>query len=358
MHIGILGGGNISDTHARAARAIPGCEVVAFYGQNRDRTRQLAAAHDAPVYDDLDAFLRHQPMDIVAIGSPSGRHAEQGIAAARRGLHVLVEKPLDVSTTRADALIAAADEAGVRLGVFFQDRLRPASVQMKSIVDAGELGAPVMISGRVKWYRPPEYYASSTWRGTWALDGGGALMNQAIHTVDLMLWMFGPVSRVFARAATRVHPIEVEDTLVAALEFSNSALGTIEAATSIFPGYTRRLELTGSNGTLILDHDRLVSIDLRNSNRRIEPTSSDTSQSASSPVVSDESAHRRVLEDFIDSIRANRAPACDGREGRRSVELVEAMYLSARTNQAVVPGGAQDTKAGHQDTKTQRHKAL
>ena len=184
-------------------------------------------------------------MDIVAIGSPSGLHAEQGIAAARRGLHVLSEKPLDITTRRADELIDACAAAGVKLGVFFQDRLRPAVARIKRMLDDGELGKPVMIAGRVRWYRPPEYYSGSKWRGTWTLDGGGALMNQAIHTVDLVQWLFGPVARVSAAVATRVHEIEVEDTAAAVLEFTSGAIGTIEAATSLFPGYPRRIEVTG-----------------------------------------------------------------------------------------------------------------
>ena len=212
MRIGIIGGGNISDTHARAVASIPGLEVVAFYGNNRERTARLAAQYGAAVYDSLDQFLGHTPMDLVAIGSPSGRHAEEGIAAAKRGLHVLVEKPIDVTTEKADALIAAADVAGVKLGIFFQDRLHPAVVEIKSMLDEGKLGSPVLIGGHVKWYRPPEYYSGSRWRGTWALDGGGALINQAIHTVDLVQWMFGPVVRVYGTTATRLHAIEVEDT--------------------------------------------------------------------------------------------------------------------------------------------------
>ena len=206
-------------------------------------------------------------MDLVAIGSPSGLHAEHGIAAARRGLHVLVEKPIDITTDRADALIDAADRAGVKLGVFFQDRLKPAVVRMKTSIETGRLGTPVLASGHVKWYRPPEYYGGSRWRGTWALDGGGALMNQGIHTVDVLLNLFGSVARVSARIATRVHAIEVEDTAVAALEFTSGALGIIETATSIYPGYARRVEVTGSEGTLVLDQDRLVRADLRIADR-------------------------------------------------------------------------------------------
>jgi predicted dehydrogenase len=341
MHIGILGGGNISGTHARAAAAVPGVTVVAFHGHNHERTTALAAPYGARVYDDLDAFLAHRPMDIVAIGSPSGLHAAQGIAAARQGLHVLVEKPIDVTTARADELIAACDSAGVKLGVFFQDRLRPAVVEIKRMIDDGTIGKPVMISGRVKWYRPPEYYSGSKWRGTWALDGGGALMNQSIHTVDLVQWMFGPVTRVSAAVGTLVHTIEVEDTAAAVIEFASGAIGTIEAGTSLSPGYPRRLEVTGSNGTLVLEDDRLIRVDLTSAGAgaaAVAPAEAPP-ENASSPVVSDASAHQRVIEDFVRAIRTNTTPATDGREGRRSVELVQAIYAAARTKQPVTLGG-------------------
>ena len=258
------------------------------------------------------------------------------MAAAQRGLHVLTEKPIDVNTTKADALISAADAAGVKLGVFFQDRLHPAIVEMKQMIGSGAIGSPVMISGRVKWHRPPEYYATSKWRGTLALDGGGALINQAIHTVDLLLWFFGPVKRVYGTTATRVHKIEAEDTAAAVLEFANGAVGTIEATTSVYPGYARRVEVTGAEGTLILEHDRLVSVDLRSAPARGPAAQgSDTTHSAVTAVVSDASAHQRVIEDFIRAIESNTTPSCDGREGRKSVALVQAIYESARTHAAV-----------------------
>jgi UDP-N-acetyl-2-amino-2-deoxyglucuronate dehydrogenase len=277
-------------------------------------------------------------MDIVAIGSPSGLHAEQGIAAARHGLHVLSEKPLDITTKRADELIEACKAAGVKLGVFFQDRLRPAMVELKRLVDDGALGKLVMIAGRVRWYRPPEYYSSSKWRGTWALDGGGALMNQAIHTVDLVQWLYGPVSRVSATVATRVHDIEVEDTAAAVLDFTSGAIGTIEASTSLFPGYPRRLELTGSEGTVIVEGDNIVQRDLRGTTAAGEAAPPVRLENVASPVVSDASAHQRVLEDFIAAIREDRTPATDGLEARRSVELVETIYAAARKGRALAPG--------------------
>ncbi len=336
MHIGILGAGNISDTHARAAAAIPGMTVAAVCGANPEKTAALAQRHGATPYRDLESFLAHRPMGLVAIGSPSGLHAEQALAAVGRGLHVIVEKPLDINTDRIDRLIAAADSARVKIAVFFQDRLKPAMVDLKAALRDGRLGAPVLASGRVKWYRPPEYYGQSRWRGTWALDGGGALMNQGIHTVDLLLWLLGPVARVRAATSTRLHTIEVEDTAAAILEFENGALGVIEAATSIYPGYARRVEVTGTEGTMVIEDDRVIRTDLRSSSGSAV-TVPPAAESAASPVVSDASAHQRIIEDFVRGIDSGAPLACDAREGRRSVAVVQAIYEAARTGAAVAP---------------------
>jgi UDP-N-acetyl-2-amino-2-deoxyglucuronate dehydrogenase len=337
MNVGIIGGGNISETHARAVAAVEGLTVAAIYGSNADRVGRLAAEFGATAYADLDEFLRH-PLDFVIIGSPSGCHADEGIACARRGVHVLAEKPLDVTTERVDALIAATDAARVKLGVCFQDRLHPAIREARTMIADGVIGTPILISGRVRWFRPPEYYSGSRWRGSWTYDGGGALMNQAIHTVDLMQWMFGPVTRVYGAAGTLLHSIQVEDTATAVLEFRSGALGTIEAATSVYPGYPRQLEVTGSMGTLAIEHDRLVRIDLKSGGRIVEaPGASDANASASSPRVSDARGHQRIVEDFVQAIRSDGTPACDGREGRRSVALIQAIYASAASHQPVAP---------------------
>src|ERR1700694_514411 len=263
FHIGLIGGGNITGTHARAARAIPGVEIAAIHGTNSEKIAGLCREHGGTPYQDFAAFLRHRPMDLVVIGSPSGLHATQGIAAAREGLHVLTEKPIEISAARADTLIEATKQSKVHLGVIFQDRMKPHIRQLKNWLDQGLLGKLLFVDARVKWYRPPEYYANSRWRGTWALDGGGALINQAVHTLDLMLWIFGEVKAVQAICKTALHAIEAEDTLIAMLEFANGALGVLQATTSVFPGYPRTLELTGSEGTLIIEQDRLLGADLK-----------------------------------------------------------------------------------------------
>jgi len=174
-------------------------------------------------------------MDFVAIGSPSGLHATHGIAAARRGLHILTEKPIEITTKRADALIEAAECYGVKLGVTFQDRVKPGIRQLREWIRAGVLGRILLVDARVKWYRPPQYYGDSQWRGTMALDGGGALINQAVHTVDLLVWLLGDVLRVQSRTATALHAIETEDTVLSILEFSSSALGVLQATTAAYP---------------------------------------------------------------------------------------------------------------------------
>ncbi len=335
-YIGLIGGGNITDTHARAARTIPGVEIAAICGTNTEKVARLCREHGGKPYSDLDQFLAHRPMDLVAIGSPSGLHAAQGIAAAQRGLHVLTEKPIDICTERADVLIAAADKAGVKLGVFFQDRCKPDILRVKKAVDSGVLGRPILADARVKWYRPPDYYANSRWRGTWSMDGGGALINQAVHTVDLMLWLFGDVVSVQAKSEALLHAIEAEDTLVALLEFTSGALGTLQATTSAYPGYPRQLELTGSEGTLIIAQDRLLAADLKNPPADLQcERKADQNPSASSPVVSDVRGHQAVLEDFLQAMQNNTTPRCDGREGRRSLALVEAIYAACRTGERV-----------------------
>ena len=329
-HVGIVGAGNISETHARAAAAIPGVRIAAVHGDNRARAAALAAQFGAAACDDFEAFLAHRPMDLVAIGSPSGLHAAQGIAAARRGLHVLVEKPLDITVEAADALVVAAEHAGVRLGVFFQDRFKPDIVRLKRIVEAGRLGRLLFVDARVPWYRPPDYYGSSRWRGTWALDGGGALMNQGIHTVDLLLWLAGDVNRVQAIAKASLHDIEVEDTAAALLEFDGGAVGVLAATTAAYPGYARRIQVTGTDGTAIVENDRLVSLDLRvPGDERLEPAAEGRQASAGSPVVADAGPHRAVFEDFLQAIETGRPPRCDGRDARRSVALVRAIYDAA-----------------------------
>ncbi|MGC1904142.1 MAG: Gfo/Idh/MocA family oxidoreductase [Candidatus Acidiferrum sp.] len=331
-HVGLIGGGNISETHARAALAIPDVAIAAIYGTNMQNIERLARDNGGKAFVDYNAFLAHRPMDLVMIGSPSGLHAQQGIDAAHRGIHVLTEKPIDITVARADELIAATRQANVKLGVMFQDRVKPDIRRLKHWVDSGALGKILFVDARVKWYRPPEYYGKSKWRGTLALDGGGALMNQGVHTVDLLLWVLGDVARVQSRTATALHPIESEDTAAAILEFGSGALGTLHATTAAYPGYQRRVEITGTEGTVILEHDRIIATDLRNQPVVAEHEApKDTNLSASSAAVTDIRGHQAILEDFLRAIDTDGTPICDGIEGRKSVALIEAIYRASKS---------------------------
>ena len=331
IHVGLIGGGNITETHARAVLAIPGVQIAAIQGSNPDRVQHLTQTYGGKPYTHLPDFLVHRPMDFVAIGSPSGLHAQHGIAAADQGLHVLTEKPIDISTTSADQLIAAAQRNKVKLGVMFQDRFKSDIRRMKDWIERGIIGKPILADARVKWYRPPDYYGNSKWRGTLALDGGGALINQAIHTLDLVLWLMGDVQNLQSSAGTYLHSIEAEDLALALLQFRSGAVGVFQASTAIFPGYPRRVEITGTEGTLILEHDRVIATDLRELRNGVGPgVPSQDAENVASPVVSDFSGHQAIFEDFIDAIREDRTPACDGQEARRSIALVEEIYRSAR----------------------------
>ena len=328
--VAIVGAGNISDTHARAAREIPGVEVAAVYGRNLERAQTLAERYGATAYDSLEAALDHPGVNVALIGSPSGVHAEQATAAARRGIHVMVEKPLDISTGRIDTLAEETERAGVKLGVFYQDRASRDLAWVKELVDSGGLGRPLLATARLKWYRPPEYYAGSKWRGSWLLDGGGALINQGSHTVDLLLWLMGDVSSVFGLTRTALHEIEVEDTALAMLTFASGAVGTLEATTAAYPGYPRRVELTGTEGTVIVEGDRVAAVDLRTPPDTPPPGGGTANPAANSPTVSDVSGHRELLADFLRAVETGSTPRCDAREARRSVGLIEAIYRSAR----------------------------
>ena len=338
--IGIVGGGNISVSHARAALEIPGVTVAAIQGRNADKVGKLAEQFGGEAYESYEDLLAHPGLDVVLLGSPSGLHADQGIAAARRGIHVLTEKPLDVGTEKCDELIRECEAAGVKLGVFFQDRTSPDLLWLKRTIDAGALGRPLLASARVKWWRPPEYYAGSRWRGSWALDGGGSLMNQGVHTVDTLLWLYGDVESVFARTRTALHDIEVDDLVIACLDFPGGAVATLETTTAAFPGYPRRIELTGTNGTIIVEGNQVIAVDLREPVAEPLPEPRPARPSTNAATVSDVSGHRRVLEDFLAAVESGGTPKSSGREGRRSVALIEAIYESSRTGAPVRPRSA------------------
>jgi predicted dehydrogenase len=332
---GVVGVGLIGKVHTEAVKSIPGARLVGVCGRNEKNIAEFAAQFATTGYTNYEEFLEHPDLKVVTICTPSGTHAELGIKAARAGRHVLVEKPIEIRLERADALIDACEKAGVKLGVIFQSRFLPDVQRLKRAIVEGKLGRLMIGDAYVKWYRVPEYYAPGSWHGTHALDGGGALINQAIHTVDLLRWMMGPAETVFAmKAALRYPHIEGEDTLVSSLRFRNGALGVIEAATSAKPGFKRRLEITGEKGTVILDGDSISCWSIDGESEAVGEGEQITDGSANPAAISNE-GHRRQIEDMMNAVIEDRAPVVDGKEGRKSLELVTALYNSAAKGQAV-----------------------
>ena len=276
------------------------------------------------------------------IGSPSGVHAEQGIAAARAGLHVLVEKPIDVTVAAADRLIDEARTAGVRLGVLFQDRTQPSFVRLRELLVSGALGRPLLASARVKWYRAPEYYTGfplarhARARRRWRTDQPGHPHGRSPR---LAARPRSPRARRLGDAAARDRSGGHDAWRI--LEFDSGVRASFEATTAAYPGYPRRVELTTTEGTIVLEHDRVIAADLRTSIDGLLPdVEADTNRSASSPVVSDVRGHQRLIEDFVAAIHEEREPLCSGVEGRRSLAIVEAIYESAGSGRAVEVGSA------------------
>jgi predicted dehydrogenase len=255
---------------------------------------------------------------------------------------VIVEKPLEITLKKCDRMIEACEKAGVQLGAIFPSRFHDSSQKIKRAIEGGRFGRLTLGDSYVKWYRTQQYYDSGAWRGTWALDGGGALMNQAIHSVDLLTWFMGPVVEIQANAATLAHErIEVEDVVVGTLRFANGALGTIEATTAAYPGYLKRIEIHGSEGSALLEEEDLRAWDFAKPRKEDKAVLDEmkkhksTGGGASDPAAIGHHGHAIQFRDFVEAVKKNRPPAIDGHEGRRSVEIILGVYKAAETGKTV-----------------------
>lgn len=339
---GIIGCGMIAGFHSKAIGDIEGAEVVACFDTFPASADRFAAENNCKAYHDLDEMLADDAVDIVTICTPSGAHLDPAIAAARAGKHIIVEKPLEITLDRCDAIISECEKAGVVVSAIFPSRFHESSRLMKEAIDAGRFGKLTIGDAYVKWFRTQEYYDSGKWRGTWALDGGGALMNQAIHSVDLLTWLMGPVKEISARTTTLAHErIEVEDVALATLEFENGALGVIEATTAAFPGSLKRIEISGTEGTAILEEEDLKMwefADPSDDDQRIQKEMAGRNQTgggAADPSAIGHHGHTMQFADVLRAIDAGEKPAIDGYEGRRSVEIILAIYKAAETGGSI-----------------------
>jgi predicted dehydrogenase len=344
IRFGIIGAGVAGRYHAQAIAQTPGARLVAVCAGRPERAATLAAAFGAGVEPDVDALLARNDIDAVCICTPSGQHAAQGIAAAQAGKHVLVEKPIAIALDDADALIAACRAAGVHLGVALQRRTDPDFCAARDAITAGMFGRLALGAITVPYLRTQEYYESADWRGTWALDGGGALMNQGIHLVDLLLWLMDDdVVEVQAYTTTLARAIEVEDCVSAALRFASGALGSIAATTAVAPGFPHRVEVYGTHGGLQIEGEAIVRWETTNEPTTPAPraTGSGAGQQAAGagahPTGISAIGHTRILRDFVAAIRDRRTPLVTGESARRSLAVVLAVYESARTGRPARP---------------------
>ena len=338
MNFGVIGLGTIGSLHADAIRTMDGGRLHSIFSRSPIPNDKIAALEGVLIHSDFEAFLADPNLEIVTIATPSGAHLEPTLAAMRAGKHVICEKPLEISTERIDRQIAAAAEHHVTLAAILNRRFHPAMDAMKSACDRQRFGQLTSASCYVKWYRDQAYYDSAGWRGTWNLDGGGALMNQGIHAIDALLYLAGPVVSVQAIVKCLAHErIEVEDIGMAMVEFENGAMGVIECSTCSWSekGHPVRIQLSGTEGSAFLADENFEVWDFKSpsaadeSIRKNWMNSSGKGLGANDPKAIQSVQHRRNFEEVSRAISEGRTPSTSAQEGRKSVALIEAIYCSA-----------------------------
>jgi predicted dehydrogenase len=335
---GIVGCGVISHNHAAGVTANDNARLAAVCDIIPEKAQDLAREYGASkVYENYHDLINDPDVDVVNVCTPSGLHAEVAIAAARAGKHVFCEKPMDITADKMMVMIEACDQAGVKFGCVFQRRLMPEAIAARRAVADGTLGKLVLADGYFKYYRSQEYYNSAGWRGTWALDGGGALMNQGIHGIDLLDWMTGGIETVYAHTKTLAREIEVEDTAVILLTFKNGALGVIEGTTSVYPAQETRFALHGSLGTV--EFSDLGMHTFETLDGKVEfSAQQECVGGAADPKAISVSGHTTLIGDMADAVLNDHEPLIPGRQARRAVDIILAIYESSRTGHPVTIG--------------------
>lgn len=342
-NFGIIGAGLIADFHARAVGDIDNAELAGFFDIVPERSQKLADKFSAKAFESLEEMLGDKQIDAVSIATASGAHLDPALAAAEAGKHVLCEKPLEVTLARIDAMIEAHEKSGTVLGGMFQYRFDDAIVPLKQAIDSGRFGKITYAGVYVPWWRSDEYYEDS-WHGTWKLDGGGALMNQSVHMVDLLCYLAGPIESVQAFVATLGHPqIETEDTATAVVRFAGGALGVIYGSTASWPGRFKRLEITGTKGTVVYLEDSFTTwqfADERPEDEQIREQFGKVKGlgSVADPAAISHENHRRNFQAFIESLDSGRDFCINSSEARKAVEVILAIYESAKERKAVKLG--------------------
>ncbi len=331
----IVGTGSISHHFAKSIRDLDQAELVAICSSTPQRAREAENSFGVTGYASMDDMLRKEEIDVVCICTASGHHLEPALRSAREGKHVICEKPLEINVARAQQMIDTCRSSGVKLSCIFQNRFAEDYLELKAAVQAGELGKLLVGNAYIKWYRDDEYYANSGWRGTLSGDGGAALINQGIHTIDLLLNIMGEVQGVYAKVKTMTHDIEGEDVALAMLTFRSGALGAIQASTSMWPGYPERLEVYGEKGSVILEGGKIIAWNIQGSDRHVKPMASSKSTGASDPMAISYHLHRTQIDGILRSIDRSEEPEVSGVEGLKAIRLLESIYQSSRENMPI-----------------------
>ncbi len=343
MNFGIIGTGMISHFHAEAIKGISGAQLIGVYGRNQITSKSFATEHHCTSFGTLDELLENPNIDIVTIATPSGAHLEPVLAAAENGKHILCEKPLEITAERIKKMIAHCQEHQVVLSGIFNRRFNPAVEKVKTAIASNSFGKIAMAQANIHWYRDQAYYDSGAWRGTLALDGGGVLMNQSIHTIDLLLYFMGPVKRLSASTALIAHEgIEVEDTAVAILEFENGALGSINASTACWSkeGIPAEISILGSQGNVCLLDEKFKRWEFQDNSLMDEIVKENMVDSnakalgANDPKAINAKGHQLNFQNLVSSIKENTQPFINGDEAMKSVSLINHIYKSASQNGA------------------------
>ena len=335
LGFGIIGLGSIAGHHIKSIIELDDCELVAVSSRNEEKLQNTAAQYNIDTFNNYKELVEHPSVDVVSICTPSGFHLEPALAAAAAGKHVITEKPLEVSVERGLKMIRACEEANVKLACIFQNRYSPDYLRLWQAVRDGKLGKLVLGNAYIKWFRDQEYYMASDWRGTLKGDGGAALINQAIHTIDLLLNVMGPVKSVFGLTKTIAHDIEGEDLGTAILEFESGALGTIEGSTAIFQGYPEKLEIHGVKGNIILEGGKITEW-TSEAGSSLPQSDKTVSTGSANPMAIDYKLHKNQISEIVQNILQGSAPAVDGREALKSLALIEAIYQSSESGKKIV----------------------
>lgn len=336
LRFGIIGCGVISSHHADAILAVEGAEITAISDVSEQRAASFAEKYGIKKYfTDYRKLVEDDEVDAVCICTPSGLHSEQIIYAANAGKHIFCEKPIGITKEQLDGIVSAVRKNGVKMGCAFQMRTHKDATTVKAALDSGRFGKIILADVYMKYYRSQQYYDSASWRGTWELDGGGALMNQCVHGIDLLLWIAGDVESVFARAAAQSRKIKVEDTAVAVLKFKNGAFGVLEGTTSVYPGQNTRLELHGEKGTIIFGDMKIYEWKIEGDDNEKAPEISGDYDMKDDPTAIPKMSHLELIQDFVDAVRNNREPMIPPEDGRKAIDLILAIYESARTGKEV-----------------------